>query len=816
MTFRKRIFIITALLCHLFLAPAWLISQLRASDASETGDPIPAVAGAPHPAEPVTWKADNQEKQGNIYKLIGNAEIDFRTYVLKADEMTYNSETGEATATGHVSLDGGPHDEHITATNGTYNVNTDFGKFYNVVGSTGAKMRGRAVVLTTSNPFLFTGKEVDKEGRDKFIVRDGRVTSCKLPNPKWTFNAGKVVVIPGENARIYHTTFHLFGLPVFYFPFVEHPVERLPRQTGFLIPHIGNSTQKGMIFGEGFYWAINRSTDATIGAEYYSRRGWAQRAEFRARPSDSSFINFNYFGVVDRGVPSTATQFVPGVGEVTVPAKQKQGGEEAQLNAQAELPYGFRGVASVDYLSQFVFRAVFAEGFTQAINSEAKSTAFATKNTDGYSFNAMASRYQNFQSASSGDVITIVHAPSAEVDSADRQLGRSPFYTSFDTALEALSRREPQFVTGNAVGRFDIAPSISLPLHWNGLDVRPELTLRDTYYTERLLQSPVGIGTPASNPVNRRAVEATVDIRPPAISKVFDTTLFNHKIKHVIEPRIKYHIVSGVDNFQNIIRFDYRDVLSDTNEVEYGFVQRFYAKRKPKPGCENTSQSPGTEATVQPGCENPPAREVLSWEVAQKYFFDPNFGGALVPGRSNVFTTTVDFTGIAFLTAPRHFSPIVSRLRFNTAGKIDAEWNLDYDTVKGRINSSTALASYRISPLLAFSAGHEFLQTPGAILTSNSTITGPSKFNQFRIQLNYGNPNRRGINAGIASGYDVVESVMQYTAVQTTYNWDCCGVTFEYRRFNIGNVRDETQYRFALSLANVGTFGTLRKQERLF
>ena len=31
-----------------------------------------------------------------------------------------------------------------------------------------------------------------------------------------------------------------------------------------------------------------------------------------------------------------------------------------------------------------------------------------------------------------------------------------------------------------------------------------------------------------------------------------------------------------------------------------------------------------------------------------KYFADPTFGGAVVNGSRNVFTTTVDFTGIAF------------------------------------------------------------------------------------------------------------------------------------------------------------------------
>ena len=41
-------------------------------------------------------------------------------------------------------------------------------------------------------------------------------------------------------------------------------------------------------------------------------------------------------------------------------------------------------------------------------------------------------------------------------------------------------------------------------------------------------------------------------------------------------------------------------------------------------------------------------------------------------------------------------------------------------------------------------------------------------------------------------------------------------MSVEYRRFALGSVRNENQFRFALTLANVGTFGTLRKQERLF
>jgi len=821
MTFRNRIFITVALLCHLFLMPVLLISQLQPTDGEELPVSTPAslTPNTTPAGEEVTIKAREQEKQGNLYKLRGEAEIDYGAYVLRADEMTYDADTGTVTVSGHVVLDGGPHDEHITASHGNYNIHTESGKFYDVVGSTGAKLRGNTIVLTTSNPFSFTGAEVEKVGRDKFIVRNGRVTSCTLPKPKWTFNAQEVQVVAGENAKIYHSTFRLFGVPLFYFPFVEHPVERLARQSGFLIPHVGNSTIKGLTIGEAFYWAINRSADATIGADYFSRRGWSQNGDLRWRPAENTFVNLNYFGVLDRGAPITQTIFVPGVGNTLV--TRNPGGEEVRLNAESKLPLGFRAVANIDYLSQFLFRAVYTERFNEAINTEVKSVAFLSRTDNNYFVNGMSSRYQNFQSTQSGDVITIVHAPSGETSTVDRQLGRSPFHWNYDVATEGLSRREPGFVTNDVVGRFDVEPSISLPVVWKGFSFRPELSLRDTYYTERRLPgTATSIGTPLREAINRRALDTSIDVRLPTLTKIFNRPFLNHKIKHTIEPRFTYRLVSGVDNFQELLRFDYRDVLSNTNEIEYGVVNRFFSKRLPKPDCETETGATGSDendtgASPKNKCANPQSKEIISWEIAQKYFFDPNFGGAVVPGRRNVFTTTVDFTGIAFLTGPRRFSPIISRLRVNNGARADLDWQFDYDTQKGRINSSMALVNFKLLHNVGFSAGHAFLQTPGETVVSN-TLVSPAKFNQFRMQLSYGSLSRRGLNAATLVGYDANLKFLQYAAVQTTYNWDCCGISFEYRRFNFGNIRDESQYRFALTLANIGTFGTMRKQERLF
>jgi hypothetical protein len=36
----------------------------------------------------------------------------------------------------------------------------------------------------------------------------------------------------------------------------------------------------------------------------------------------------------------------------------------------------------------------------------------------------------------------------------------------------------------------------------------------------------------------------------------------------------------------------------------------------------------------------------------------------------------------------------------------------------------------------------------------------------------------------------------------------CCGFQFDYNRYNFGGYRNENTFRFGITLANVGSFGT--------
>jgi LPS-assembly protein len=53
-----------------------------------------------------------------------------------------------------------------------------------------------------------------------------------------------------------------------------------------------------------------------------------------------------------------------------------------------------------------------------------------------------------------------------------------------------------------------------------------------------------------------------------------------------------------------------------------------------------------------------------------------------------------------------------------------------------------------------------------------------------------------------------MSNALQYAGVQAVYNWNCCGLSFGYRRFNLGTVRNETQWLYSFTLANFGSVAT--------
>ncbi|HXN53420.1 MAG TPA: LPS assembly protein LptD [Candidatus Acidoferrum sp.] len=745
-----------------------LIFDGAASDAAQQARPPIAKGGV------AELSADGpQRRQGNLFIADDNVDIHYAGQRLRADHIEYNDQTTEAFARGHVRYDF--ENQHLEADEAHYNVGTGRGTFINVRGTVKIERRPNPTLLVTDNPLYFEARLVERFGNDLYIIHQAWITVCDPHRPTWQFYAPRARVRLGKTMALVNTNFRLFRVPLIWLPYATAPAGPKIRQSGLLVPVAGNSTSKGFVFGDEFYWAPVSWMDTTVGAELLSRRGSAERAQFRATPWEHTSIRYNYFGVIDR---------------------ERQGGHEQRFAVQSLLPHNWRFVADVNELSSLTFRLAFADTFGDAINSDIRSSIFLTHNFSGFSLNLASLNDRSFLNTNPQMSVTLRNTPQARFGSVEQRLWRRlPVYFGFDAFAGAVERDDIGFApsatylpieTPSFVARTEFAPRVTLPLHFGRwLNATTTAAFRTTYYGASLTPA----GAVSTQSVTRNDGEFTLDLRLPTLERFFDPiasgkTKSRRRYKHTIEPRITYRNVTGIDNFLQFIRFDSDATRTNTNELEYGVTQRFWMK---------------------PGDDQP--QELLSWRLVQKHYFDPTFGGAILNGQRNVFETFESISPFAFALGPRNSSPIVSDFKITPGGLFDTEHLLEYDPQLHKITV--------IGTLVKVKPYREFFATLAHFRLQADPILQPLS-NQVRVLMGYGSETRRGFNVATGISYDITNSALQNQLVQISYNGKCCGIAVEYRRIALGQVRTDNQFRVAFIVANIGTFGNLRHQEKIF
>ncbi|MCC6862572.1 MAG: LPS-assembly protein LptD [Bryobacterales bacterium] len=745
------------------------------------------------PRDVVDVRAIYQVGEGPWMHLRGKAQIETTEMLLEADEVDYNQETGEAEARGNAHFRHFERQEELWAERVEYNVKEETGKFYRPRGSGPVRIDARPGVLTTNAPFYFEGEWAERL-KEKYILHNGWITNCRLPKPWWTLRGPKFDIIPGDRALTYRSVFRVRWFPIFYTPFFYKSLERAPRRSGFLTPNVGNSSRRGKMIGIGYYWAINRSYDATYRVQDFTQRGFAHHVEMRGKPRHGSDFDAIFYGVNDRGLKLDNGE------------RRKEGGFNFTMSGYSDLGRGFQARGTVNYLSSLRFRQAFTESFNEAIFSEVHSLGFVNKDWSSYSLNLVFARLENYQSVSKlitemvdgrfvtrevPDRIVIRKLPQVEFSSRDRRLWKDvPVWISLESTAGLLRRNQPLFQTRQFMERMDFWPRVMAALGWKGIRILPAFSIRETHWGEQQQNDRVlGLNT------NRHAREASVDFVLPSLERTFESRgWLGEKLKHVIEPRVSFRHVNGVEDFDRLIRFDETELYSNTTEAEVSLVNRFYAKR------------------------NGRVSEVFSWQLWHQRYFDPSFGGAVVQGRRNVVLTSAQLTPYTFLNGPRRYSPVVSAFRASPRPGFGLEWRADYDPMQGKLVNSGVTADARFRRYYV-SLGHNQVAcvslNPGQDCADPAVGRLSPSSSQMRMMVGFGDANKRGWNAGFTGIYDYRLGVMQYATTQVTYNTDCCGLSVQYRRFSFGT-RNENQFRLAFAIANIGSFGTLKKQERLF
>ena len=733
-----------------------------AAPAAKAQSRVPAGSGV------AELEANQQRKVGQIYYADGNVEIRYHGTELQADHAEYDAATDQATVTGHVQFD--YQTQHLKAERAEFNLRTGKGTFEKVTGSLQVERKANADLLVTPNPLSFEADSVERLDEHTYHIHHTKLTVCDPKHPTWTFGAKEATLHVDHGVALLNANFRLFHIPLIYLPYANVPEEK-SRQSGFLMPEISKSSIKGTILGDAYYWAPTSWADAMLGAQLFTLRGWEQNISLRMLPSDNTTISANYFGVIDR------------LGE---------GGHSLNFKLNTQLRGGWHVAADFNQLTSLTFQEVFSPTFSEAVNSEVNTTAFATKAFDGFSFDVDAHNYKDYLTALPETSIDLRTTPELRFDSVDRAPWRNwPVYVGFDAFTDFVHRNDPGATepdgtvvpavnTGQYINRSEFAPRVTIPLHWGSwLGVTPTYAFRTTFYGAQDVN-----GAISDTPLWRNTGEFSLDLRPAALERIWQGA--HSKWKHTIEPEIVYNYVTGVNDFTRFIRVDEDDTLSDTNEVQYSITQRLFRRRD---GDANGGE------------------EFASWTLLQKYYFDPTFGGALVVGVRNVLQALDSVTPFAFADGTRRLSPLVSDLRITPGGKYDAEFRIDYDPQRMRITTAETLV--KMHPY------RDFQVSIADYAIDASEVLQPAS-SQIRVLLGYSEMNNKGWNASAGFSYDLRQNDAQDELVQGGYNGSCCGFAFGYQRLALGTIRVENQFRFSLIIANIGSFGNLRRQGPVF
>jgi len=239
----------------------------------QTGDKIPVLLQA----DEITYDRDL-----GVVTARGHVEIARGDRVVHADTVSYNEKAQTVTASGNVSLT----DEHG---------NTVFADYVELTKDL-KEAAIESIRMLLSDKSRLAANSGKRTGGNLNEFNYAVYSPCQLcaedPTraPLWQIKAVKVTYDEAAHKIEYEdATFELFGVPVLYTPYFEHPDGTVKRASGVLTPQFGLSSKLGAHVQIPYFWAISPDKDLTIAPIFSTNEYPVMLGTYRQRVQDGLF-----------------------------------------------------------------------------------------------------------------------------------------------------------------------------------------------------------------------------------------------------------------------------------------------------------------------------------------------------------------------------------------------------------------------------------------------------------------------------------------------------------------------------------------------
>ena len=749
--------------------------------------------------------SSSQEQKSNSFTVInqrhyirqGDVELhDLQQKTdLYAELVEFFADEDRAVATGNVVLSQGLN--RISAERAEFNTRTWLGTFYNASGIATLQpakqpLRPGTVALPPvvgqENIVYFFGETVEKLAPKKYKITKGGFSTCVQPTPRWDMTATTVILNLEHYTVLKNAVMTVKGVPMLYLPVLYYPTKKGERATGFLIPAYGSSTLKGQSLHNAFFWAVDRSQDATIMHDWFSKIGQGVGGEYR----------FNYGAPANGGIrgyflDQHEVTYVLSDGSTTdAPASKYY---DIRGGTNFLLPDNLRARANVNYVSNIQTSQNFNTNIFDLSRNQRTYGANIIGAWPVYSMNTTLDHseyfYDPYNSVLSGSW------PRISFTRNERPLFGSDFYFTVGTEYaHLLSQQNSQqqvtdsstgaasttsTVVDNSLNRFDFWPQFRYPFKkWGWLTANSTMSWRDTFYS-RILSPPDPTGaTPqqiTDESFNRQYFAFQTQVVGPVFNRIWDTPTngYAEKFKHTIEPSLLFQKTSDIPDPYRLVHFDGTDSIVGGTQVTYALTNRFYAKRKLAPG--------------QPA----QAREIFNIDIRQSYYKNP---------AAAQFDPQYQSTYIG--ATPSNYSPISVAMNAVPTNEVNAQVRMDIDNHYHKLRTISVNTTYSWAQQLQATVGW----SKKAFIEGLPGFNDPKYLDQYiNLSTNYHTRDNR-YGSVYTINYNVLQGLVMQQSITGFYNAQCCGIAMQYQMYNTYNALIPSDHRFFLSftLQGLGNF----------
>jgi LPS-assembly protein len=463
--------------------------------------------------------------ESNTYIARGTVKIHFEDSRLSADEIKFNGDTYDALASGNVTYSDA--EAEITAKWIELNLKTKTGTIYD------------CYIFYKNENYHVQSEEIRKTGDKNFTLDKAIITTCNADPPEWHIYSEDISITQHEMITGHHGRFNVMNIPLLYTPYFYAPLTR-ERESGFLLPSFGYSSERGYYYKQGFFWAIKDNQDATFYLDYYDKKGLAEGVDYRYILNPDVNGEFWMYHVRDD--------------------EPKRDLFEFKAYHNQALPYNIFGYLKLHAVNEFDYYDVME-------STSANRIGLDSWKYDHFGF-ASEERWQKYLETNlqlsrdfhGGRTYLLSQARQSlersskeipqtlpEVALIINTLSKGPF--SFNMLVKGAHFWREEGQDGM---RFDINPNLYFS-YGRLLNITQKIGLRETAY---FLNDP-----------SETEERFTYDLSTTLTSRFFKRY---SSIVHLIEPRVDYQYIPRVERETSI--FDSTNAIPETSLMRYSFI----------------------------------------------------------------------------------------------------------------------------------------------------------------------------------------------------------------------------------------------------